>query len=348
VKSDEIITKGSEPGGSIAAMIRQPRTWFLLVGVLGFILLPRLGSPYVSYLVLTFFGYGVALLGLNLLFGYTGLLSFGHALFFTTGAYTVSYLTAKFSIPHMEVAILASIVVAAAIAALIGAICVRYIKIYFALLMLAFGMLMYSFLIKFYYITGGDEGMPVYRPHLLGLDLSSLAKMDFLTGWYYYYVLALFLLATWGMWRIISSPFGLALKAVRDNPEKATYLGIDVRKYRWYAFIISAVYASIGGALVAPVIGNVDPTLTYWTHSGTLVFMTLLGGFTNFLGPLLGGLVYIFLQDGIMSLLHYWRFVFGAILAFIVIAAPGGLAGAIELVVNRFRGKRENDRRIGS
>jgi branched-chain amino acid transport system permease protein len=183
--------------------------------------------------------------------------------------------------------------------------------------------------------------MPVLRPSLLGIALSDMAKMDFLTGWYYYYSLALFIIATWGMWRIVFSPFGLALKAVRDNPEKAYYLGIDVRRYRWYAFVISAVYASVGGVLVAPVIGHVDPTLTYWTHSGTLVFMTLLGGFANFLGPLLGGLVYIFLQDAIMSLLHYWRFVFGAILAFIVIAAPGGLAGAIELIVNRYGRKRE-------
>ena len=332
---------GSEFDGSVAALILRPRTWLLLAGILCFIAIPRMGNQYVTYLILTFFGYGVALLGLNLLFGYTGLRSFGHALFFSVGAYTVSYLTAKFAIPYMEVGIVGAIVVAVVIAAAIGAICVRYIKIYFALLMLAFGMLFYSFLIKFYYITGGDEGMPVHRPQLLGFDLSSLAKMDFLTGWYYYYVLAVFLIATWGMWRIVSSHFGLALKAVRDNPEKAYYLGIDVRQYRWYAFIISGAYAAVGGALVAPVIGNVDPTLTYWTHSGTLVFMTLLGGFTNFIGPLLGGLVYIFLQDWIMSLLHYWRFVFGAILAFIVIVAPGGLTGAIELVVNRYRRNRE-------
>jgi len=339
VNIDRCRNTHSETDGSFASLIRSPRTWLLAAGVLGFCLVPWVGSQYVSYLVLSFFGYGVALLGLNLLFGYTGLLSFGHALFFTIGAYTVSYLTAKFGIPYMEVSIIAAGVIAAIVAALIGAICVRYIKIYFALLMLAFGMLMYSFLIKFYYITGGDEGMRVARPHLLGIDLSAPAKMDFLTGWYYYYTLFLFVAATWGMWRIVSSHFGLTLKAVRDNPEKATYLGIDVRRYRWYAFMISAVYAAVGGVLLAPVIGNVDPTLTYWTQSGTLVFMTLLGGFSNFLGPLLGGLVYIFLQDLIMSLLHYWRFVFGAILAFIVIAAPGGLAGAIELLLKSYRQK---------
>ena len=206
MKTDKLSSMGSEPNGSFAALIRKRQTWLLLAGILCFVLLPRIGGQYTSYLVLTFFGYGVALLGFNLLFGYTGLLSFGHALFFTSGAYTVSYLTAKFAIPYMEVSIVAAVVVAVVIAALIGAICVRYIKIYFALLMLAFGMLAYSFLIKFYYITGGDEGMPVLRPYLLGYDLSSITKMDFLTGWYYYYVLTVFIIATWIMWRIVSSP----------------------------------------------------------------------------------------------------------------------------------------------
>ena len=98
MKSDKAITCGSETDGSFAALIRKPRTWLILAGVICFLLLPRVGSQYVSYLVLTFFGYGVALLGLNLLFGYTGLLSFGHALFFAAGAYTVSYMTGKFGV----------------------------------------------------------------------------------------------------------------------------------------------------------------------------------------------------------------------------------------------------------
>jgi len=91
----------------------------------------------------------------------------------------------------------------------------------------------------------------------------------------------------------------------------------------------------VGGVLVAPVVGQVDPTLTYWTHSGTLVFMTLLGGFSNFLGPMLGGVIYIFLQDRVMSLIPYWRLIFGAMLAFIVIVAPGGVAGVISSLVRK-------------
>ena len=309
---------------------------FMVVGLF-LLTLPWFGGQYLPYLMLTFFGYGVALLGLNLLFGYTGLLSFGHAMFFAMGAYVVAFLTGRFSIPYMEVSLVVAIIVSAVVAALIGTVCVRYIKIYFGLLTLAFGMLFYSFLLKFYHVTGGDEGMRVLRPYLLGFDFSQVPKMKFLLGTYYYYAFAVLIIATWAMWRIVSSPFGLSLMAIRDNPEKATYLGISVRKYRWYAFVISGAYAAVGGALVAPVVGQVDPTLTYWTHSGTLVFMTLLGGFSNFLGPMLGGVIYIFLQDRVMSLIPYWRLIFGAMLAFIVIVAPGGVAGVISSLFRKER-----------
>jgi branched-chain amino acid transport system permease protein len=313
--------------------LNKTKIWVSFAILLFVLALPFFGGQYLPYLMLSFFGYGVALLGLNLLFGYTGLLSFGHAMFFTIGAYTVAFMTGKFSVPYLEIILVAAIIVSALIAALIGTVCVRYIKIYFGLLTLAFGMLFYSILIKFYHVTGGDEGMRVLRPLLLGFDFSSVPKMKFLLDVYYYYAFGVLALATYVMWRVISSPFGLALRAIRDNPEKATYLGISVKKYRWYAFILSGAYASVGGVLLAPVVGQVDPTLTYWTHSGTLVFMTLLGGFSNFLGPMLGAVIYIFLQDRVMSLIPYWRLIFGAMLAFIVIVAPDGVAGVISRLV---------------
>jgi branched-chain amino acid transport system permease protein len=213
------------------------------------------------------------------------------------------------------------------VAAPVGALCVRYVKIYFGMLTLAFGMLFYTFLLKFYRLTGGDEGMRVLRPSLLGLDLGAMPKTDYLAGPYYYYSLGILVVAALVMWRIVHSPFGLCLKSVRDNPAKAEALGLGVTRYRWHAFVISAVYAAVGGALLGPPTGNVDPTLAYWTQSGNIVFMTLLGGFASFFGPILGAFVFIFLQDTVMSVVPYWRLVFGAILAFVVIWAPGGLMG---------------------
>jgi branched-chain amino acid transport system permease protein len=308
-----------------------------LVMVIGLMLLglPMFAGQFLSYLMLTFFAYAITVIGFNLLFGYTGLLSFGHALFMAVGAYTAAFLTSRFSLPYMELILVAAVIASALLAALIGAICVRYTKIYFAMLTLAFGMLFYTFLLKFYYLTGGDEGMRVLRPYLLGADFSETPKMQFLVGSYYIYAFVILAILTFVMWKIVSSPFGLCLKAIRDNPEKAQYLGVSVKKYRWCAFVISAAYAAVGGALLAPAVGQVDPGLTYWTHSGTLVFMSLLGGFEHFLGPLIGGIVYILLQDTVMSLTSYWRFIFGAILTFVVIVAPGGIAGLIGSLAKR-------------
>lgn len=291
---------------------------------------PRLAPTYYVTLLLPFFGYGIGLLGLNLLFGYTGLLSFGHALFLALGAYTAAYLTSQAGILHLEVIVLVAVAVALAVAVPVGLLCARYVKIYFGMLTLAFGMLFYSFLYKFYHLTGGDEGMRVLRPRLLGSDLAGFDKVEFLTGPFYYYSLGLLLVAALVMWRIVRSPFGLCLRSIRENPDKAEYVGVSVRRYRFYAFLVAAAFGAVGGALLVVPTGLADPLLAYWTHSGNLVFMLLLGGFANFFGPLLGAFVFIFLQDQVMSLTEYWRLVFGAILAIVVIFFPRGLMGLLD------------------
>jgi branched-chain amino acid transport system permease protein len=297
------------------------------LALVGLLALPLVLSPYRLLLMLPFMAYGVILLGLNLLFAYAGLVSFGHALFVGIGAYTGAFLTTHAGVRSLEAILLVAAVLGAVAAALVGLLCVRYVKIYFGMLTLAFGMVFYTFLLKFYRLTGGDEGMPVLRPRLLGLDLDAMPKTDYLVGPYYYYCLGVLIVAAAVMWRIVHSPFGLCLRTIRDNPAKAEALGVSVTRYRWYAFVISAVFAAVGGALLGPPTGNVDPSLAYWTHSGSLVFMALLGGFASFFGPVLGAFVFIFLQDAVMSVVPYWRLVFGAILAAIVIFAPAGLMG---------------------
>ena len=302
----------------------------LVLALAGAALVPAAGRDYYATLMLPFFGYGIALLGLNLLFGYTGLLSFGHALFVAVGAYTAATLTSAFGILHFELILLAAAVVALVAAVPVGLLCARYVRIYFGMLTLAFGMLFYSFLYKFYNLTGGDEGIRMLRPKLLGAAFGNLDKVGFLTGPYYYYSLGLLVVATAVMWRIVRSPFGLCLRAIRENPEKAEYVGVSVRRYRLYAFLIAAIFGAVGGALLAVPTGLADPLLAYWTHSGNLVFMLLLGGFANFFGPILGAFVFIFLQDQVMALTQYWRFVFGALLALLVIFFPRGLMGLID------------------
>jgi len=294
------------------------------------LLLPLAGLPYTTTLLLPAFGYAIALLGLNLLFGTTGLLSFGHALFVALGGYTAAVLTSRLGVRSLEIVLLAAAATAVVVAGPVGLVCVRYVKIYFGMLTLAFGMLFYSFLYKFYALTGGDEGMRVLRPVLLGRPLEHLDTVAFLTGPFYYYALAVLTLAALVMRRLVASPLGLSLRSIRENAAKAESLGVSVRRYRLAAFVVAAVFGAVGGALLVVPTGLADPRLAYWTHSGNLVFMLLLGGFDHFFGPVLGAVVFILLQDQVMSLTSYWRFVFGAILAVVVIFFPRGLMGLLD------------------
>ena len=301
------------------------------------LVLPRFASPYYTTLVLPAFAYGISLLGLNLLFGYTGLLSFGHAMFVGIGAYATAVLTSKLGIKSLELVLLAAGISATAIAIPVGLLSVRYVRIFFGMLTLAFGMLFHSFLFKFYDITGGDSGIRVVRPTLLGMEHAELDKTAYLIGPYYYYCLALLIAAGYLMWRIVRSPFGLHLRALRENPRKAEYLGVSVHRFRLGAFLISACYCGVGGALLAIPTGLADPELAYWTHSGNMIFMMLLGGFANFFGPILGAFSFILLQDQLMSANQYWRFFMGVVLLLMVILFPRGLMGlATDLVARLF------------
>jgi branched-chain amino acid transport system permease protein len=313
--------------------------WVLLALIAVMALLPSVASPYALLLMLPFIGYGIALLGFNLLFGTTGLLSFGHALFLGVGAYTAAALTAKFGILSFEIILVAAALVSALVSLVIGLLCVRYTRIFFGMLTLAFGMLFHSFLFKFYPITGGDQGMRVLRPLLLGMEWRG-GKTAFLTGPFYYYALMLFALLGLTMWRMTESPFGLHLRAIRENAGKAAYVGVEIFRMRLAAFVISAIYGGIGGTILAVTTGLADPELAYWTHSGNLVFMAVLGGSGTFAGPAIGALVFVVLQDFVMAITQYWRFVMGSVLVLLVIFMPQGLAGTIGHLVARRDGGR--------
>jgi branched-chain amino acid transport system permease protein len=310
-----------------------------LIGTAALALLPYLVPPYYVGLMIPFFGYAIALLGFNLLFGYTGQLSFGHAMFLGVGAYGAAVMSGVFGVKSFELVLVVVMLTAGLIALPIGFLCMRYVGIFFGMLTLAFGMLFHSFLFKFYYVTGGDSGMRVPRMNILGLDFAKYNKIEFLAGPFYYYCLALMIIAGFVMWRIVHSPFGLHLKSIRDNARKAEYLGVHVHRFRLAAFVISAAFGAAGGAILGFRIGLADPELVYWTQSGQLVFMAVLGGFSNFFGPIVGALTYTLLQDQLQSLTEYWRFILGAILALIVIGFPDGIAGMAVDLRRRIVGK---------
>ena len=313
-------------------MTIHPAALTALIGTAVLALLPSVLPPYYVGLMIPFFGYAIALLGFNLLFGYTGLLSFGHAMFLGFGAYGAAVMSGVFGVKSFELVLVAVMLGSALVALPIAFLCARYVGIFFGMLTLAFGMLFYSFLFKFYHLTGGDSGMRVPRMNILGLTFERYNKIEFLAGPFYYYCLGLLLIAGFLMWRIVHSPFGLHLKTIRDNALKAEYLGVHVHRFRLAAFVISAAFGAVGGAILAFRVGLADPELVYWTQSGQLVFMGVLGGFSNFFGPIIGALTYTLLQDQLQSLTEYWRSMLGVILALIVIGFPEGIAGlAVDL-----------------
>jgi branched-chain amino acid transport system permease protein len=303
-----------------------------------------LAAPYVidpfQTLTLT---YGlvaaIAALGFNLLLGYTGLLSFGHSAFFGTGAYTVAFLVKYLKVASMELFLAGSVVMSALLSVLFGFVCVRYTRIFFGILTLALSQVLWSLAFKFFWVTGGTDGLRVPTPTLLGAAPTD-EKMDFLAHRYYYYVLAVFALCTWLMWVIVHSPFGKALQAIRDNETRAEFIGIRIRRYRLIAFVISGVFTGIAGALWAPLNGLASPDILVWTFSGEIVFMTVLGGFRTFIGPIIGAIAFTYLKTYAVGFTVYWQLLLGTVLVALVLVLPTGIMGAIDTLASRWRRSR--------
>lgn len=270
----------------------------------------------------------VALIGFNLLFGYTGLLSFGHALFLGVGAYAAGFMYKYLGINNIELHLLGGAASSALLAFIIGHIVVRYTRIFFAIFMLAIAQIFWSLYYKFYWITGGTDGIKIPRFSILGISLEGL---DF-AGYhhvYFYFVAGTAAVLIYLMWRVVNSPFGLTLKAIRDNEVRARFIGIDVYKMRLYAFMISAIYSSITGTLAAEHHRLVTPDIAYWTTSGKIVFATLLGGTRAFIGPIIGSLVFHAIESFAMRFI-YWQLLMGAIIIVLVILMPGGIIHLIK------------------
>lgn len=280
-------------------------------------------------------------LGLNLLLRYTGVLSFGHGAYFAAGAYGVGLLQRWFfpeTAVSLELAIVASVGVSFVISAIFGYICVRHTRIFFSILTLALAMLLFAVLEKAYNYTGGSDGIRVLVPTIFGQELD-MRRPEFLTGIYYYIVLGIFGTATLVMLAIVNSPFGKALQATRDNELRAEMVGIRVKLFRWYAFVISGTYAGLAGGLSSFATGHITPELSYWVFSGEAVYMVLLGGFTIFEGPIVGAVLFHYLLLYTSAWTEYWMLYLGAVLIVLVLFLPRGITGGVADLVGLFKRK---------
>jgi branched-chain amino acid transport system permease protein len=230
----------------------------------------------------------------------------------------------------MELFLLGAILASLVVSALFGFVCVRYTRIFFGILTLALSQVLWSLAFKFYGITGGTDGLRVPTPTLLGLPLDTGGdKILFLARNYYYYVLGFFVACALVMWVVVNSPFGKALQAIRDNETRAEFVGIHIRRYRFVAFLVSGVFTGIAGALWVPLNGLTTPDILYWPFSGEIVFMTVLGGFRTFSGPIFGAVVFNYLKTSAVGFTTYWQALLGAILVFLVLALPAGIVGTV-------------------
>ena len=319
----------------LTARPRRVLAWSAPV-LLGLVALPYVVPPYQTVLLTYGLVFAIAALGFNLLLGYTGLLSFGHSAYFGMGAYAVAFAVKYLKAESMEVFLLGGIVASGAVAALFGLLCVRYTKIFFGILTMALSQVLWSLAFKFFWVTGGSDGLRVPTPTLLGGSVRAGGdKFDFLSHRYYFYVLAVFVVGAAVMWVIVHSPFGKALQAIRDNETRAEFVGMQVWHYRWVAFLISGVFTGVAGALWVPLNGLTTPDILHWTFSGKMVFFTVLGGFQTFFGPVIGAIIYNYLETYAVGHTVYWQMVLGIVLVVMVLALPAGIVGTLKRLAPR-------------
>ena len=314
-----------------------------LLALLAAFFVPAVGSRFYTFLANDVVIWALFATSLNLLVGYTGLVSFGHAAYFGIGAYTTGLLMKKLAVPFL-IAFPAAGVVAAAFAVVFGFFCVRLTKIYFAMLTLAFAQIVWAICFKWNEVTGGEQGMPEIPYPDFALAERITAALPFLgsyrtSEYFYFTTLVAVGLCLWILRRIVRSPFGRMLTTIRENPERAEFIGVAVRRYELAAFVLAGAFAGLAGGLFGIFNRGVFPDFAYWTKSSEVLIMTLLGGMGAFFGPTVGAIALLWLNQQIVSYTEYWPFILGVILVVLLFVFPGGIAGTLAVLRRGRRGR---------
>lgn len=314
--------------------------WATIV-LLAAVCVPWLGSRFYTFLATDIAILALFAVSLNLLLGYTGLVSFGHAAYFGIGAYVCAVLMKTYGVPFAWAFIAAGIGSAAG-AFIFGLFCVRSSRIYFSMLTLAFAQIVWAICFKWNSVTGGEQGLSnVPYPNLDWMSvipgLSELRTGDR----YYLLVLLLISAAFFCLKRIVDSPFGRVLAAIRENPERAEFIGVNVQRYQLAAFVVAGTFAGWAGALFGIFNRGVFPDFAFWSKSAEVLIMAILGGMGSFWGPAVGAATLILLNHQITSYTQYWPFILGSILIVLLFVFPGGIVGALRDGLERLRSRRD-------
>jgi len=313
---------------------REALVWLLAVAILA--CLPQVLSKFYVILLGSILIYGLFAMSFNIQFGYTGLLSFGHAGLFAAGAYAAAYVLKHMpgSGISMYVALIFALGLSLALSAVIGAVCVRLSGWVFAMVTLAFGQVIYTILYKWRDVTGGDDG-------LYGIAVPKLilpgGMIDLSAGNNHYYLILLVVAVSVAVMRmVVRSPFGNTIQAIRDNQTRAQFIGLNVWNYKLGSFVLSGVFAGLAGALFSPFKGIASPELANWAFSANPVIMSLIGGTGFFVGPLVGALVYRLLEHFIALYTSYWMLCFGIVLIASVLSFRSGITPYLARGAARF------------
>lgn len=275
--------------------------------------------------VIRFSAYALFATSLNFLVGYGGMVSFGHGMFFGLGAYAFALLMQRTGMP-IPAAFAITLVMCAAVGLVIGAICVRLKEIYFAFLTLAFQMMLYSLIILWVPLTGGDQGLRggIPRPPFLGINLANQTHL-------YLVSCTLMIIGMILMHHLLQSPFGYTLRMIRDNAARANFLGIAVFRVRLLAFVMAGIFAGAGGVIMSLFVSGAYPEFAYWTISGEGIFIIMLGGLNTFLGPAVGTVILLVLNDFVTRHTEYYGLTLGII---ILVFALGLRRGLLDVLVD--------------
>ena len=298
--------------------------WFIIVLILlAFPFILEKGfSQYYLYLTIKIMVWALFAMSFNLVLGYGGMMSFGHAAFFGIAAYTCSLFLVKASCP-LILAFAAAVLAAAAAGVIIGFLSVRIKGLFFfATITLSFAQLAFILAFKWRSFTFGDDGIQ-------GIPVPDLISTDETYINYYFFALIVTLLCIYILWKITRSSFGLMLRSLRENPERAVFFGMKVETYRLIAFVISAFFSGIAGVLFALLETSISPDILFWTMSGDVILMSVLGGMHIFFGPAIGAAIMVLLNTFITSYTEYWPLFLGTTLILIVLFFPGGVGGLI-------------------
>jgi branched-chain amino acid transport system permease protein len=312
--------KIEKPEKRLRGVEPKPRSTIVWGTALGLLLLPLIISAPLATEILI---WGIFGLGFNLLLGYTGVLSFGHAAYFGLGAYSTG-LALRYWHASLWTSLLLGVFSSMFLACIIGALAIRKRGVYFAMISLAFGQMLYFLALSpLKEVTRGEDGLtqiPVL--HLFSFSLNRPRPL-------YYFVMVITVVMLYLTWRILQSPFGKLLQAFRENEERAKACGFNTTMVKFFSLVLSAFYAGLAGSLNTVYLGYVPLTTLFWLTSGTMVMMTILGGKGTFLGPLIGAGVFLFLQNTISLITPRWELFVGAIFVFIILLFPAGIMGTL-------------------